>query len=144
MTGVSRSPKNHGSNVIYKRFRDRGYEVYAVNPNASKVEGDACYGDLGSVPGGVNWVVIGTRPETAVKTVHDCVDLGIEHRLDAPGCRVWQRLTRGRRIGREHGLTVIDGGCPCMFEPAADRGHKVICVVSTLTGALPRHVSQDG
>ena len=31
-----------------------------------------------------------------------------------------------------------------MFEPAADRGHKVIRVVSTLTGTVPRHVSQDG
>jgi predicted CoA-binding protein len=140
VTGVSRSPKNHGSNVVYKRLRDREYEVFAVNPNASKVEGDACFGDLGSVPGGVDWVVIGTRPETAEQTVHDCVDLGIE--------RVWMHRAigsgsvsrEGVEYGREHGLTVIDGGCPCMFEPAADRGHKVMRVVCTLTGAVPRQV----
>ena len=29
-------------------------------------------------PGGVKWVVIGTRPETADKTVHECVDVGID------------------------------------------------------------------
>jgi uncharacterized protein len=53
VTGVSRHAKGHGSNVVYKRLRDRGYEVYAVNPNANKVEGDSCYHDLRSAPGGV-------------------------------------------------------------------------------------------
>src|SRR6516225_6931388 len=43
VTGVSRRAKDHGSNVGYKRLRDRGYEVYAVNPNADEVEGDRCY-----------------------------------------------------------------------------------------------------
>ena len=51
VTGVSRTPKDHGSNVVYKRLRDRGYEVFAVNPNADEVDGDACYHSLQSVPG---------------------------------------------------------------------------------------------
>jgi hypothetical protein len=28
--------------------------------------------------------------------------------------------------GRQHGITVIDGGCPLMFEPTADFGHKMM------------------
>ena len=32
VTGVSRDPKGHGSNVVYQRLRSRGYEVFAVNP----------------------------------------------------------------------------------------------------------------
>ena len=39
VTGVSRTPEAHGSNVVYKRLRERGYEVVAVNPNAEEVEG---------------------------------------------------------------------------------------------------------
>ena len=31
--------------------------------------------------------------------------------------------------GRQHGITVIDGGCPLMFGPTADLGHKVMRVV---------------
>ena len=42
VTGVSRTPKTHGSNNVYRRLRDRGYEVCAVNPNADEVEGDRC------------------------------------------------------------------------------------------------------
>jgi predicted CoA-binding protein len=73
VTGVSRNPAGHGANVVYKRLRDRGYEVFAVNPNADEVEGDPCYHDLKSVPGGVEAVVIATRPEAAEATVRECV-----------------------------------------------------------------------
>ena len=65
VTGVSRSPKDHGANFVYRRLRDRGYEVFAVNPNAAEVEGDKAYGNLTSSPGGVEAVVIGTSPEHA-------------------------------------------------------------------------------
>jgi len=79
VTGVSRNPRDHGSNVVYRRLRERGYEVFAVNPNADEVEGDACYQDLKSIPGGVDAVVIATRPETAEATMRECAELGITH-----------------------------------------------------------------
>ena len=42
--------------------------------------------------------------------------------------------------GRQHGITVIDGGCPCMFGPTADAGHKAMRVVLSLGGNVPRKV----
>ena len=57
VTGVSRAPKTHGANSVYRRMRQRGYEVFAVNPNTSTVEGDRAYPDLRSIPGGVDAVV---------------------------------------------------------------------------------------
>ena len=50
VTGVSRHPKSHGSNTVYKRLRERGYDVFAVNPNADEVEGDPSYENLKSDP----------------------------------------------------------------------------------------------
>jgi predicted CoA-binding protein len=79
VTGVSRHPKGHGSNVVYQRLRDRGYDVFAVNPSADEVEGDRCYHDLRSIPGGVDAVVIATRPELAEATMRECADLAIKH-----------------------------------------------------------------
>src|SRR5665647_2995141 len=76
VTGVSTTPAGHGSNAVYQRLRDRGYEVFAVNPNADEVEGDLCYHDLNSIPGGVDAVVIGTRPETAETWIREFADLG--------------------------------------------------------------------
>ena len=138
VTGVSRTPKTHGSNNVYKRLRERGYEVFAVNPNADEVEGDSCYQDLKSIPGGVQAVVIGTRPEIAEDTMHECADLGIT--------QVWLHRGPGEgsvsdaatAYGRQHGITVIDGGCPCMFGPTADFGHKVMRLL--YAGHVPKQV----
>ncbi len=140
VTGVSRNPENHGSNVVYQRLRERGYEVFAVNPNAETVEGDPAFPDLASIPGGVDAVVIGTRPETAQTTMNECVELGIGH--------VWMHRLFGTgsvsdtaaEYGREHGVEVIDGGCPLMFDPTADPGHKVMRWMFTLTGKVPTRV----
>jgi len=73
VTGVSRTPSGHGSNVVYKRLRERGYEVFAVNPNADEVEGDKCYHGLREIPGGVDAVVIATKADTANETIRDRV-----------------------------------------------------------------------
>jgi uncharacterized protein len=140
VTGVSRKPENHGSNVVYKRLRERGYEVFAVNPNADEVEGDPSYHDLRSIPGGVDAVVIGTRPEFAEETMRECAELGIKH--------VWMHRSFGAgsvsdtatTYGRERGVTVIDGGCPCMLDPTADLGHKAMRFVFTLNGHVARAV----
>jgi predicted CoA-binding protein len=140
VTGVSRNPQGHGSNVVYQRLRDRGYEVFAINPNADRVEGDACYHDLKSVPGGVEAVVIGTRPATAEATMRECADLGINY--------VWMHRSFGAgsvsdaatEFGRQHGITVIDGGCPLMFDPTADIGHKAMRFVFSQTGKVPKRV----
>jgi predicted CoA-binding protein len=140
VTGVSREAKDHGSNVVYKRLRERGYEVFAINPNADEVEGDRCYRDLGSIPGGVDAVVIATKPETAEQTMHECAELGVKH--------VWMHRGPGQgsvsppaaAYGRQAGIAVIDGGCPCMFDPTADPGHKAMRVILTLSGNVPRRV----
>ena len=140
VTGVSRTPAGHGSNLVYQRLRARGYEVFAVNPNADEVEGDHCYQDLKSIPDGVDAVVIGTRPETAEITMRECAELGIK--------QVWMHRAFGggsvsdaaTGYGRQQGITVIDGGCPLMFGPTADGGHKVIRFACTLTGKVPREV----
>jgi predicted CoA-binding protein len=138
VTGVSRKPDGHGSNAVFKRLRDRGYEVFPVNPNADEVEGAHSYHDLRSIPGGVEAVVIATAPEHADGTMQQCVELGIKH--------VWMHRSYGQgsvsatatAYGRAHGVTVIDGGCPLMFEPTADLGHKVMRMV--FAGHMPKTV----
>lgn len=144
VTGVSHAPAGHGSNAVYQRLRERGYDVFAVNPNASRdgtqVEGDTAYPDLRSIPGGVEAVVIGTRPEHAEGTMREAVDLGIT--------QVWMHRSFGggsvsdaaTAYGRDHGVTVIDGGCPLMYGPTADTGHKLMCRWFTMTGKVPRSV----
>jgi predicted CoA-binding protein len=111
-----------------------------VNPAAAEVEGDTCYPNVESVPGGVDAVVVVTTPTAAESVVRDCAKAGVK--------RVW--LHRGvgpssvseaaAAFGREHGIQVIAGGCPNMFLPGTDVGHKCMRWWQSLTGALPKDV----
>ena len=140
VTGVSHAPKGHGSNTVYTWMRDHGYEVFAVNPTVQEVEGDRAHPDLHAIPGGVEAVVIATAPEHAQATMEEAAELGIHD--------VWMHRSFGKgsvspaatQWGREHGMTVIDGGCPIMFHPEGDGGHHVMCRLFTWTGKVPRTV----
>jgi uncharacterized protein len=86
----------------------------------------------------------------AVKTKDEATEFLAGKRIAVTGVsrRVWMHRAFGRgsvsaeaaEYGRQHGISVIDGGCPCRFEPTADPGHKAMRVLSTLTGKLPREV----
>ncbi len=140
VTGVSRTPAGHGGNLVFQRLLERGYEVFAVNPNAETVEGVACFPDLASIPGGIEAVVIATSPDHAEGTMREAVDLGVRH--------VWMHRSFGRGsvspaatdYGRANAVTVIDGGCPLMFGPTSDGGHRFMCRLLALTGKVPRSV----
>ena len=88
----------------------------------------------------VDAVVIGTSPKHAEGTMQECADFGIEH--------VWMHRSFGQGsvsheaadYGREHGITVIEGGCPCMFDPTADFGHTIMRAFATIAGNVPRKV----
>lgn len=140
VTGVSHAPKGHGSNVVYQRLRDRGYEVFAVNPNATEVEGDKAYPDLRSIPGGVEAVVIGTSPDRAEATMQECAELGIKQVWMHRGFGGGSVCDAATVYGRDHGIQVIDGGCPLMFGRTADMGHKVMKALLSFTKNVPKQV----
>jgi uncharacterized protein len=139
VAGVSRDGKLP-ANLIYRRLRDTGHEVFAVNPNADEVEGDHCYASVTAIPGGVDGVVIATPRDAALAVATDCAAAHVP--------RVW--LHRGVGPGsssdtavaycHEHGITTIPGGCPCMFGATADTGHKCLLVMLRLTAKVPRKV----
>ncbi|MDT7570728.1 MAG: uncharacterized protein QOE05_902 [Actinomycetota bacterium] len=143
VTGVSRSPKTHGANVVYQRLKESGYDVFAINPNATVVEGDPSYPNLAAIPGGVDAVVVATGAERVQATVEECDELGIGHVWMHRGPGPGSVSPAAAAYGRAHGISVIDGGCPLMFDPTSDRGHKVMRAVLTATGNVPREVPCD-
>ena len=139
VAGVSRTNSNHpAANLIYHRLKETGHDVFAVNPHMQTFEGDRCYPDLQSIPGGVDGVVIITRPETTERIVHDCGDAGVR--------RVWmhQSLAKGSSVSpaaveycRQHDISVIAGACPMMYGAGVDFGHTCMRLFMKLTGGLP-------
>ncbi|UCF40349.1 MAG: CoA-binding protein [Gemmatimonadota bacterium] len=137
VAGVSRST-GEAANLIYRKLRGAGYEVFPVNPSADRVEGDACYPELGAVPGGVDGVVIATPPAAAEAIVRQCHALGIR--------RVWMHRSVGQgsvseaavQFCREHGIAVIPGACPMMYCEPVDVAHRCLRWFLGTIGKLPR------
>jgi uncharacterized protein len=139
VAGVSRDNGSHlAANLIYRRLKTTGHEVFPVNPNMQTFDGDRCYADLRSIPGGVDGVVIVTRPETTERIVRNCGDAGVG--------RVWmhQSIGKGTSVSpkaveycRQHDISVIAGACPMMFGDGADFGHTCMRWILRLTGGLP-------
>lgn len=135
VVGVS-DKRETGCNLAYRKFKESGYAVSAVNPRLTTFEGDPCYPDLQSIPEKPDAVFILTNPKIAEQIVQQCVDLSIP--------RVWMHCMMGTKPGlaagmtsvsqdavrlcRENGITVIPGSCPNQFLKP-DFGHTVMRVM---------------
>ncbi len=130
VVGVS-DKRDTGCNLGYKKFKESGYQVFAVNPRIDKFEGDPCYPDLKSIPEKVDAVFILANPKVTDLIVNQCVELGVKH--------VWMHCMMGTKPGlaasttsvspsavdvcKANGITVIPGSCPNQFLNP-DGGHK--------------------
>jgi len=137
VAGVSRD-RNQPANAIFRRLRDSGYEVVAVNPKATEVEGVPCHPDLRSVPGAVDGVVIATPSGAALEVVRQCAERGVRH--------VWFHRSFGQgsvsdealRECEARGIEAIPAGCPLMFCEPVDIGHRCFRWWFQLRGRVPR------
>lgn len=142
VVGVS-DKRETGCNLAYRKFKEAGYSVSAINPRMTSFEGDPCYPDLKSVPELPDAVFILTNPKITEQVVQECVDLGIKH--------VWMHCMMGTKPGlasgmtsvsqnavqlcRENGIAVIPGACPNQFLNP-DFGHALMRV---MFGAIGFH-----
>lgn len=137
VAGVSRGG-DAPANLIYRKLKGAGHEVFAVNPNTDEVESDRCYPRLADVPGGVDAVVVATHPDVAPEIVRQSAELGID--------RVWMHRSLGQgsvsdeavALCHEHGIRVIAGACPMMYVQPVDVAHRCMRWVLGVTGGLPK------
>lgn len=132
IVGVS-DKRETGCNLAYKKFKENGYQVYAVNPHISVYDGEPCYADLKSIPDKPEAVFILANPKVTEQIVGQCVELGIKH--------VWMHCMMGTKPGlaagmtsvspsavemcRANGIEVIPGSCPNQFIKP-DFGHAIM------------------
>jgi predicted CoA-binding protein len=140
VVGVS-DKRDTGCNLAYRKLKESGYQVYAVNPRMTTFEGAQCYPDLKSIPEKPDAVFIVTRPRVTEQVVQQCVDLGVK--------QVWMHCMLGTKPGltasmtsvsaeavracRENGITVIPGACPNQFLKP-DFGHTLMRVLCRSLG----------
>ena len=139
VAGVS-AARETPANMIYRKLKTAGHEVFAVSFTAEMFDGERCYPDLQSIPGGVDGVVIVTRPSVTEELVRQCVSAHVP--------RVWMHesmIHGGTSVSkaavdmcREHDIMLIAGACPMMYCAPIDVGHRCMRWMMRVTGGLPK------
>ena len=132
VVGVSRTGKGFGC-LIYRELKSKGYQVYAVNPQASVIDGDPCYPSLKLLPEAVGGAVFVIPPAETEKAVQVVAEVGIP--------RVWMQQGseshHAIQFCRDHGISVVYGECMLMFAEPAAIFHRIHRCVKRLIGKLP-------
>lgn len=100
VVGANIDPEKYG-NMIYKRLKSKGYEVYAINPFYDEIEGDKCYeslSELPTVPEVINMVV---SPKRGISYVEEASKLGIRYIWLQPGTYDNELLNKINHFGLE-------------------------------------------
>ncbi|HLA07137.1 MAG TPA: CoA-binding protein [Anaerolineales bacterium] len=143
VVGVS-DKRDTGCNLNYTKFKENGYQVYAVNPRMTQFNGDPCFADLKSLPEKPDAVFILANPKVTDEMVRQCVELGIKH--------VWMHCMMGTKPGlaagmtsvsreavelcKANGIAVIPGSCPNQFLKP-DFGHALMRGLWRTFGFMP-------
>ncbi|MDH3727504.1 MAG: CoA-binding protein, partial [Myxococcales bacterium] len=134
---------NQPANLIYRKLRETGAQVFATNPNAERVEGDPCYPNLREIPGGVDAVVVVTHPDQALEVAQQCKDVGARHVWFHRSIDAGSATPDAVALCRDYGARVIPGGCPMMHLAPVDFGHRCMRGVLSFTGRLPSQVERS-
>ena len=136
VAGVSRTAGG-AANTIYKKLRSLGYAVYAVNPHAMAVEGDPCFPNLAAIEGGVEALIIATKPERAAGLIEQCAARGVRLAWIHGTFAAPKAPADAIEAARKHGITLIAGSCPMLFLEPVDPAHRCLRWFRTATKKEP-------
>jgi len=138
VAGVSRAGGSP-ANAIAQRLRETDHDVFALNPAGEEIDGHPSYRRLSDVPGGVQGVVVVTRPEQATAIAAEAAELGVEWIWFHQGFGPVSYDDETLRVAREGGLHVISVGCP-MMSCCPDGFHKCAHAIFRAFGRIPRDI----
>jgi predicted CoA-binding protein len=131
VVGVSRNASKFG-NLAYKELKERGYQVYAVNPALKEFQGEPCYPNLSALQGKVDGLLLTVHPDQGLAVLEEASRVGIKNiwvqqQADSPAL-----LESGRQLG----LNLVSGKCILMYAPPVRSFHKFHRFVNQIFGKL--------
>ncbi|MDK2919855.1 MAG: uncharacterized protein PWQ37_2588 [Candidatus Petromonas sp.] len=92
---------------IYKKLKDRGYEVYPINPGYDEVDGDKCYKSIKDLPVKPDCVDMVVSPKIGVSVINEIADKGINYVWFQPGTYNEKII----ELAESKGLKVVYNNC---------------------------------
>ena len=107
--GVSKNPQKYGY-LVWRTIKNAGKTAYAVNPNATSIEGEPCYPSLAAIPAKVDAVVTVVQPAVTEQVVQDCKRLGLRLLWMQIGSESEASIADAEKAG----INLVAGG-PCIM-----------------------------
>jgi uncharacterized protein len=118
VVGASRDTKKFGA-MAYKELKERGYQVFAVNPAAQEVFGDPCYPNLTALKGEIDGVLVTLPADKGLQVLQEAASLGLRN--------VWiQQQAESPELmkaGQDLQLNMVTGKCILMYAPPVRSFH---------------------
>jgi predicted CoA-binding protein len=137
MAGVSRDPKKFGG-AIFKELREKGFELYPVNPNADEIQGVKCYRSVDELPDDVTRLFIVTPKHESTAVAEAAVKKGIkmvwiQQKSDTP---------EAVKTIEDAGIPLIYKKCVMMFADPVKSIHGFHRFLVKTFGGYPKMVPQ--
>ena len=109
VVGATDNPQKYGNQIV-KNLKNRGYEVYPVNPRLKELEGLSCYPGLADIPVKVDVVDFVVPPGATEETLKQCKELGLSRIWLQPGSESETAIA----YCHENNLKVVHSVCVMM------------------------------
>ena len=107
VAGASTNREKYGNKVV-RAYRQKGLELFPVNPKEKEVEGIPAYPSVRELPEGVDALSVVTPPSVTVEVVREALERKIHNIWMQPGAENEEAV----KIAKEAGANVIsDGSC---------------------------------
>ena len=132
IVGVSRKVSKFG-NTVYKELKNKGFNVYGVNPNMESIEGDKCFKSLKELDGKVDGVVNVVSPNQTKSVVVEANEIGIKNIWMQSGSESEDAI----KYCKENGINEINKECILMFADPVNSIHGFHRWIWKVLGKLP-------
>ncbi len=133
VVGASRNNKKFG-NSAYRYFKVKGYNVFPVNPNAEKIDGDTCYKNLNEIPANIESALIVLPPDK----VEDVVKLAHEKNINNIWLQNGAESEEAIKFCNEKEMNVVYKECVLMFTEPSSFPHNFHRFVNKIIGKAPK------
>jgi predicted CoA-binding protein len=133
IAGVSRDPKKFG-HLVFKQFREKGYQVFPVNPGTDDIAGIPCFRRVSELPLHVQSLIILTSKRHTKEVVAEAMARGISN--------IWiQQMSdtpESIELAKMHPVNLITNECILMHLDPVTGIHKFHRSIKKLFGLYPR------
>ena len=133
IAGVSRDSKKF-STVIFRELKEKGFDVYPINPNVDTIYGVTCYQSVSALPSDVRSLLIVTPKLYTLDLLKEAVIKGFSN--------IWiQQMSETPEViayAKSQNLNLIMKQCILMHTEPVRGFHKFHRAINRIFGLLPK------